>query len=107
MQEDDKADDAVRGGAENGGHGAELCGALGVADLAIGKSEHAVDEKVDQALQDEGEDEDGEEARDVGAYEVGDVGVPVSFEDVGEVIVGARRGGGHHSRMTYPGELLV
>ena len=36
LEEDDEAEDAVGGGADDGGHGAELGGAVEVADLTVG-----------------------------------------------------------------------
>ena len=52
VQQDDEADDAVGGGADDGGHGAELRGALRVADLPVCEAEHPVDEELDDAGED-------------------------------------------------------
>ena len=45
VEKDDEADDAVGGGADDGGDGAELGGALRVADLLVGAAAHPVDEE--------------------------------------------------------------
>ena len=60
LEEGDEAEDAVGGGAENGGHGAELRGAVEVRDLAVGEGAHPLYEEEDDALQDEEGEEDGE-----------------------------------------------
>ena len=51
MQQNNEGDDAVGGGADDRGHSAELGGSLGVADLLFGETQHAVDEKAHDALE--------------------------------------------------------
>ena len=78
MEQDDEADDAVGGGAEDGGDGAEFGGALGVGgNVAIGEPPHAIDEEEDDAQQDEGIEKDDEEAGKVATNEAEEVVVPV------------------------------
>ena len=57
LGEEIEAGDAVGGGSKDGGHGAELAGALGVADEAIGLLVEALDEEGDDGLKEEGEKE--------------------------------------------------
>ena len=53
LEEGDESEDAVGGGAEDGGDGAELGGAVEVADLVVGAVAQAVDEEEHDALEDE------------------------------------------------------
>lgn len=87
VQQDDEADDTVGGGPDDGCHGAELGGALRVADLSLGQKIHALDEEVDDSLQDESKDENANETGQVGAEEVDDVVMPVALEDFGDAFV--------------------
>ena len=65
MQQDDEADEAVGGGSDDGGYGADLGGALGVGDLPVGALVHTVDEEDDDALQEEGKKKNDDETREV------------------------------------------
>jgi len=99
VQEDDEADEAVGRGSDDGGYGADLGGALGVGDLLVGATAHAVDEEGYDALQEEGKKKDDDETRDVCADELEDVVVPVALKDLGEALF--LRGQGleeHHLR---------
>jgi len=80
VQQNDEADDAVGGSPNDGGHGAQLRGALRVADLFIGQREHAVDEEQDHALEHKGNDENDQDAREVELDEVDDVVMPAASE---------------------------
>ena len=51
----------VGGGAEDGGHGAELGGAVEVADLTVGAAAHALDEEEHDALEDKDDEKNDEE----------------------------------------------
>ena len=78
MDQNDESDDAVCGGAEDGGKGAELGGALGDWwHLPVGKPPHAVDEEADDARQDKGDDEDDDQLGEVGMDKAEHIVVPV------------------------------
>jgi len=86
VQEDDEADEAVGRGSDDGSYGADLGSALGVGDLLVGATAHAVDEEGYDALQEEGKKKDDDETRDVCADELEDVVVPVALKDLGEAL---------------------
>ena len=88
MQQDDEADDGVGGSPNDGGHGAKLGGALGVADLPVGQFEHAVDEELDDALEDKGEDQNDQDAGKVVLDEVDDVVMPTASECLEGTLLG-------------------
>jgi hypothetical protein len=60
---------------------------LGVSDLFIRETAHAVDEEEDDALENEGEEENGEQAGKTGADEVDDIGVPVVLDNIPNVTI--------------------
>ena len=80
VQKHDESDDAEGRGADDGGHGAKLRGALRVADLAIGEAEHPVDEELNDAGEDERKQENDGDAREIVLDEIDDVVVPTTFE---------------------------
>ena len=107
MEQDDEAYDAIGGGAEDRGDGAELGGALGVVvGVAVGHLPHSIDEEEDDTQDDEPEDDDGGEAREIAADEAEDVVVPVVtdlFEgDIGKIVL---RGG--YKKEHYGGVSVV
>lgn len=87
LEECDESENAVGGGAEDRGHGAELGGSVKVADLAVGAFTQAFDEEENDALEDEDDKQDRDEAGKLVATEVDDVVVPVHRKDMGNAIV--------------------
>jgi hypothetical protein len=71
---------------------AELRGALGVADLAVSQAEHPVDEELNDAGEDEGNDENDGDPGQIVLEEVDEGVVPAVFEALkGSLIVGDGR----------------
>ena len=87
LKEGDEAEDADGGGAEDGGHGAELGGAVEVADLMVGASAHLLDEEEDDALEDEDDEKDYDDFGQLVLQKQDDVVVPVVFDDLKDVLV--------------------
>ncbi|GAC1358219.1 MAG: hypothetical protein NVSMB3_05240 [Acidobacteriaceae bacterium] len=87
MQQNDKSEDAVGGGAEDGSHGAQLGGALEVANLAVRESSHASDEEVHDTLQDKSEHQNGDQTQQIGSEEGDDVRVPITFEELEDAFI--------------------
>ncbi len=61
LQEGEESNDAERGGAEDGGDGAELSGAVKVANLLLGALLQAVGEELYGSKNDEDNDENADE----------------------------------------------
>jgi hypothetical protein len=89
VEQNDEADDAVGRGAQDGGDGAQLGGALRAGGLAVCQVPHAVDEEGDDSGEDKGDEEDKKHSRQVAVDEGEQVAVPV-VEDVveGGVVLG-------------------
>ena len=96
LQEGDEAEDAVGGSTQNGGHGAELGGAVEVANLAVGALVHLFYEEEDDALEDEDNNEDSEDSGELIYDEDDDVVVPVAFDCLKDVFVLRGRGQKEH-----------
>ena len=77
---DDRSREAVGGGADDGGDGAELGGALGVADQRSARCCNRVDEKAGDVLEDESDQESDDDLGQAVLQEVDEVVVPVAFE---------------------------
>jgi hypothetical protein len=82
VEQDEECEDAVGGGANDRGHGAELGRPLGVTDGFIGETAHAMDEEEYDPLENEGEEKNGEQAGETGADKFDYVGVPVVLDNI-------------------------
>ena len=87
LQEGNEAEDAVGGGTQDGCHGAELRSAVEVADVAVGAGAEALDEEKYDALKNEDDEQDGEQAGEFVADKGNDVGVPSVRDDLGDMFV--------------------
>ncbi len=96
LEEGDESEDAVGGGSQDGGHGAELGGAVEVADLAVGAGVHLFDEEEDDPLEHEDDDKDSDDSREFFAYELDDAGVPLSADALDDLFVLRARGQKEH-----------
>ena len=63
LQKCEEADDSIRSGTEDGGHGAKLCGAVEVADLLFCAIFQALDEELHYAENDKSDDENADKLR--------------------------------------------
>jgi hypothetical protein len=81
LQEDDEAEDGVRSGAYDSGHGAKLGGTVEVAYLMVGAAAQALDEEQHEAMKHIDDEKDGEELRQLVLNEEDDVVVPVTLDD--------------------------
>ncbi len=87
LGEEIEADEEVAGGPEDRGHGANLGGALGVADELVGALAHATDEERDDALEREGQKEGEDELGNAVLDEVHEVRLPAEFDVLEEAFV--------------------
>ena len=83
LEEDDEAEDGVRGGAHDGRHGAELGGAVEVARLTVGAPAQAFDEKEHKAMKRKNDEENGDKLRQLVLNDEDHVVVPVALNDSG------------------------
>ena len=80
LEEDDEAEDAIGGGADDGGHGAELGCAVEVAYLVVGAPAQALDEEEHQLMEDEDDEENEDEFGEFVLNDVDDVVVPAVLD---------------------------
>jgi hypothetical protein len=86
LKEGDEAKYTDGGGAKDGGHGAELGGAMEV-DLMVGPGAHLFDEEEDNTLEDEDNQKDHGDFGQLVLQERDDVVVPVVFDDLNELLL--------------------
>ncbi len=87
LEKSDEPQDPNGGGAQDGGHGAELCGAVEVGYLMVSTRTHLFDEEENDALQDE---DDQKNDGDLGEFVLkkgDDVVVPVAFDGLDDTLV--------------------
>jgi hypothetical protein len=84
LEEDDEAEDAIRRGPYDGGHGAELGGAVEVAYLMVGAAAQALDEEQHQAMEPVDDEKNGQELGELVLNDEDDVVVPVARDDLGD-----------------------
>ena len=84
VEQDDETDDAIGGGTEDSGQGAELVGPLGMFDVRVGQAAHAVDEKAYDAHEDKCDKQDNDHSRQIVVNEGQGVVVPIS-QDVAKI----------------------
>jgi hypothetical protein len=96
LQKGDEAEDPVGRGAENGGDGAELCGAVEVRDLTVGAGAHLSYEEENNALEHEDDQENDEDLGQLVAKKEDDVVMPVLFDDLHDVFILRGRGQKEH-----------
>jgi len=81
LKEGDEAEYTDGGGAKDGGHGAELGGAMEV-DLMVGSGAHLLDEEEDNALKDEDDQKDYDDFGQLILQKQDDVVAPIVFDDL-------------------------
>lgn len=87
LQEGDEAEDAVRGSAKDGGHGAKLGGAVEVRNLVVGPGAHLFYKEEDDPLEYNDDDENYDDLRQLVLEKEDDVVVPVEFNDPENLVV--------------------
>jgi len=85
MEQDDKADDAICGGAQDGGDGSEFRGALGGRGLTVCQDPHAMDEEIYDLGENKGDDQDDDHAGKIAMDEGEEIAMPL-MEHIGKVV---------------------
>ncbi len=93
LSEEIEAGDAKGGGAQDGGDGAKLAGALIVGDKTVSTVVQTLDEQPHGPLEEEGQEQSEENLRNAVLDEVGEVELPTVLDTCKEALVVRERGG--------------
>jgi hypothetical protein len=80
LEKDDEAEDRVGGGSNDGGHGAELGGAMEVGDLMVGPSAETFNEEQNQTVEYEDDEENDDEFRELVLNDGDEVVLPITLD---------------------------